>query len=282
MNTSTRRQHRTTRGVRRHVVAALVIVAAATAASLQSAAAADTSTARRDNKSDDRFPQGNEPVNLKAKDFTINIDNRYWPMTPGTRWTYREIDADGTEALVELIVTNKTKKMANGIVTREIRDTVRVNGAVIEDTKDWYAQDDDGNIWYFGEETAEFDNGQVVSTAGSFEAYVKGALPGILLPGSPKPGQKYRQEYFKGEAEDNGEVLSTHELVEVPFGKYRDALLTRDTITIKPDVQQYKLYAAGVGPAASFNVSGGPFARSELISVDTVGPTVGTGPLGNP
>ena len=96
-----------------------------------------------------------------------------------------------------------------------VRDTVRSEGQLVEDTFDWYAQDSAGNVWYMGEDTAEFENGKIVTRAGSFEAGAGGALPGILLPAEPQVGQKYRQEYLKGEAEDNGEVLGTNQLVEV-------------------------------------------------------------------
>ena len=136
-------------------------------------------------------------------------------------------------------------------------------------------------LWYLGEDTAEFENGKITSRAGSFEAGVDGALAGIMIPADPAPGMRYRQEYFKGEAEDNGEVLSTAEMAEVPAGLYRNALLTKDTITIEPDVQEYKLYAKGVGPVLVLGVSGGS-GREELVRVDQAPPNAGTGPLGKP
>ena len=111
------------------------------------------------------LPQGDAVVALDPKDFTTTIDNPYWPMTPGTRWTYRELDADGTERTVVVTVTSETKTIANGIVARVVRDTVRSGDEIIEDTFDWYAQDADGSIWYLGEDTAEFENGEIVSTA---------------------------------------------------------------------------------------------------------------------
>ena len=135
-------------------------------------------------------------------------------------------------------------------------------GELVEDTFDWYAQDSAGNVWYLGEGTAEFENGKIVTRSGSFEAGAGGALPGILLPAEPQVGQKYRQEYLKGEAEDNGEVLGTDQLVEVPTGRYSDALLTRDTTSLEPTVVEYKLYAPGIGPVLALDISGGAPARS--------------------
>ena len=231
------------------------------------------------------LPQGSEPGNLDPKDFTTRIDNPYWPMDPGTRWTYRETDQEGAELKVVVTVSDQTKKIANGVTARVVRDTVTENGKVIEDTFDWYAQDREGNIWYLGENTAEFGNGKLITREGSFKAGVDGAQPGIIMPADPQDGMQYRQEYYKGEAEDNGEVLSTDEMVQSPFGQFDDALLTKDTITIEPNVQEYKLYARGVGPVLALGVSGGPGSREELINLDTVSQKeteeAGTAPLGS-
>ena len=129
--------------------------------------------------------------------------------------------------------------------------------------------------------TAELDDGRIKTRAGSFEAGVDGALPGIVMPADPQVGMKYRQEYYDGETEDNGEILSLDELAEVPFGQFGDVLLTKDTITIEPDVLEYKLYARGIGPVLVFGVSGGG-GREELVEVDRAPASAGTGPLGSP
>jgi hypothetical protein len=229
------------------------------------------------------LPRGSEPVQLDPAEFTTRIDNRYWPMEPGTRWTYREVDEEGKVVNVVVTVTSETKQIANGITARVVRDTVTEDGELIEDTFDWYAQDADGNIWYLGESTAEFANGKVKTRAGSFEAGVDAAQPGIIMPAQPLDGMRYRQEYYRGEAEDNGEILSTEEQAEVPAGHYENAVLTKDTITIKPDVLEYKLYAPGVGPVLVLGVSGGG-GREELVEVVKVSARAaekaGTTPLG--
>jgi hypothetical protein len=166
-----------------------------------------------------------------------------------------------------------------------VRDTVTKEGKIIEDTFDWYAQDKEGNIWYLGENTAEFENGKLITKAGSFEAGVDGAKPGIIMPADPKDGMQYRQEYYKGEAEDNGEILSTNEKVRSPFGQFDNALLTKDTITIEPNVLEYKLYAKGVGPVLTLGVSGGPVGHEDLINLDNASQKeteeAGTIPLGS-
>lgn len=226
------------------------------------------------------LPQGDDPVELDPADFTTEIDNPYWPMTPGTRWVYRESDPDG-DLTVAVTVTSATKQVANGIEARVVRDTVTRGDELVEDTFDWYAQDSAGAIWYLGEQTAEFEGGEVVSREGSFEAGVDGALPGIALPADPQQGMSYRQEFLAGQAEDAGAVLGTDELVEVPYGAFEGALLTRDTTPLEPDVEELKFYAPGVGPVLTLTASGGS-GREELVEVLTVPDGTETGPLGSP
>lgn len=228
------------------------------------------------------LPVGDEPVELAPAEFTTTIDNPYWPMKPGTRWTYREVDGTGDELKVVVVVTSATRKIANGVTARVVRDTVFRGDEIIEDTFDWYAQDAAGAIWYLGEDTAEFENGTITSRDGSFEAGVDGALPGIAIPADPEAGMQYRQEYLAGEAEDNGEVLSTHAMADAPLGHYADVLLTWDTISLEPDVAELKFYAPGLGPVLTLGVAGGPGDREELIAVDTVPAGTGTQPLGQP
>jgi hypothetical protein len=210
------------------------------------------------------LPQGSEPVKLDPADFSTNIDNPYWPMAPGNKWVYRETD-EGTEKRVEVTVTDRTKRIANGVEARVVRDVVTEDGVPVEITDDWYAQDKAGNIWYLGEDTAEYENGKVKTRAGSFEAGVDGAQAGIIMPADPRDGMAYRQEYYKGEAEDRAEVLSTDEQVEVPFGYFEGALMTKDLVPLEPKVSEYKLYARGVGPVLTVKTSGGS-GSEELVS----------------
>ncbi|MDQ3156646.1 MAG: hypothetical protein M3Q98_07980 [Actinomycetota bacterium] len=229
----------------------------------------------------DGLPQGSQQVKLDPADFTTKIDNPYWPMVPGTQRTFRELDSDGSVVSVVITITSETKRIANGIEARVVRDTVRRDGKIIEDTFDWYAQDSKGSVWYLGEDTAEFENGKITSRHGSFEAGVDGALPGIAMPANPKDGLAYRQEYYKGEAEDNGEVLSVKEMVDVKHGHFDKVLLTKDSITIDPDVLEYKFYAPGVGPVLTLDISGGA-GREELVKISQVPDGTATGPLGKP
>ena len=211
------------------------------------------------------LPQGSEPVELDPAEFTTEIDNPYWPMTPDSRWVYSETDTEGTVQRVVVTVTNKAKQIANGIEARVVHDVVSEEGVPVEVTDDWYAQDSGGNIWYLGEDTIEYENGKPKTTAGSFEAGVDGAQPGIILPADPEVGLTYRQEYYAGEAEDQGEIVSLDEQAEVPAGNFTDALMTKDTNPLEPKVNEFKFYARDVGPVLTVAVSGCS-DREELLS----------------
>ncbi|MBA3788498.1 MAG: hypothetical protein H0X21_07370 [Actinobacteria bacterium] len=215
---------------------------------------------------DQGLPQGGEPVTLDPADFTLEIDNPYWPMSPGSEWIYSETDSTGTEEKVVVTVTEETKRIANGIEARVIRDVVSENGTPVEITDDWYAQDRDGNVWYLGEAVENYEDGKLVDSAGSFEAGVDGAQAGIAMPANPEPGLSYRQEYYKGEAEDRAVVITVgEEQVEVPFGYFTGVLMTRDLVPTEPKVQELKFYARGVGPLLSIHTDGAG-GRAALVS----------------
>lgn len=211
------------------------------------------------------LPQGAERVDLDPADFSVDIDNPYWPMAPGSRWVYREDDGEGGVQRVVVTVTDDTRQIANGIEARVVHDVVSRAGEPVEVTDDWYAQDAEGNVWYLGESTAEYENGKVVSRAGSWESDVEGAQPGIAMPADPRPGLAYRQEHLSGEAEDRAEVLSVDELAETPFGHFAGVLMTKDSTPLEPRVLEYKLYARGVGPVLILDASGAR-GREELLS----------------
>ena len=203
------------------------------------------------------LPRSSEPVSLDPANFTTNIDNPWWPMRPGSRWVSRETDSAGTEQRVVVTVTDRTRKMANGVTARVVHDVVSEKGAVVEDTYDWYAQDREGNVWYLGEATKEYENGKVKTTAGSWESGVNGAQPGVIMPAAPEVGLQYRQEYLRGEAEDRAKILSVDEQAEVPFGHFDRVVMTKEYTPVEPRVLEHKFYARGVGPVLVLGVSGG-------------------------
>ena len=188
-------------------------------------------------------------------------------MSPGRRWVYREASGDEVQRVV-VTVTHRTKTI-EGIEARVIHDLVTTpDGEKVEDTFDWYAQDSKGNIWYLGEDTKEYEGGKVVSTEGSWEHGVDGAEAGIIVPAEPKQGLTYREEYYAGEAEDAAEVLDVGAKVQVPYGRFADAMITRNYSGIEPNVEELKFYAKGVGPVLELLVSGGA-GRAELLSYTT-------------
>jgi hypothetical protein len=212
------------------------------------------------------LPQGSEPVELDPADFSTTIDNPYWPMSPGSRWVYVETNTEGAREDVVVEVLAETKMIANGVEARVIRDTVSENGVPVEITDDWYAQDRAGNVWYLGEYVTNYEDGKVVDHEGSFEAGVDGAQAGVVMPAQPVPGMTYRQEYYKGHAEDRAAIITVgEEQVEVPYGYFQGVLMTRDLVPTEPKVQELKFYAEGVGPVLSVHTDGAG-GRAALVS----------------
>ena len=160
---------------------------------------------------------GNYTVDIDPDDFVEVIDNPYLPLQPGTRWVYEGVE-DGETERVEVEVTTDRRDVM-GISAVVVRDTVYEDGELIEDTYDWFAQDVDGNVWYLGEDSREFEDGELVSTEGSWEAGVDGALPGIVMLADPEVGDAYRQEFYEDEAEDMAEVARGCRLRDGPGGR---------------------------------------------------------------
>lgn len=210
------------------------------------------------------LPTGSEPVTLDPAEFTTRIDNPYLPLRPGSRWVYRETAPGAVPQRVVVTVTRQTATIA-GITARVVRDVATERGRVVESTRDWYAQDREGNVWYLGEATTEYGPGRAPSTAGSWRTGVGGAQAGIAMPARPRAGLAYRQEYLAGEAEDRAQVVSGREQAQVPAGHYAPALLTRETTPLTPRSLEYKLYAKGVGVVLALGVSGSS-SREELVS----------------
>jgi hypothetical protein len=192
---------------------------------------------------------------MRPADFGGPVDNPYFPLTPGSRWVYEGRKAEGNERTV--VEVTRDAKTILGITAVVVHDTVTKDGNVKEDTFDWYAQDRRGNVWYLGEDTKEYENGAVVNTKGSWEAGVNGAQAGIIMQAKPKAGATYRQEYYKGQAEDFATVLGTTKSVKVPAGSYRDVLKTKDFTPLEPKLLEHKYYARGVGVVQEVTVKGG-------------------------
>ena len=210
------------------------------------------------------LPKGSDPVSLNPSEFTSQITNPYFPLKPGATWVYQEDDGAGAKLRIEVTVAAQTKRIM-GIEARIVHDVVTEDGAVVEDTFDWYAQDRAGNVWYLGEDTREYEDGKLVSTKGSWLAGENGAMPGIIMAADPRPGLTYRQEYYRGQAEDGATVVSVGDSVTVPIGTFTNALTTEEFTPLEPDLRERKVFAAGVGAVLTVTLSGGK-SRSELVS----------------
>jgi len=233
-------------------------VAAGSTAATASAGASDRGG------SANALPVGSEPVELDPANFSLQIDNPYFPLVPGDRKIVRETDAEGGKVRGVVSVTRETKQLANGVTARVVNDRISEDGEVVEDAREWYAQDSAGNVWYFGENTVECKNGKVAKRDG-FQAGVDGAQPGVIMPADPQVGLIFRKSYVAGEAEDAGEVFSLTERAEVPFRKFRsDVLLIKETTPLEPVALEYAFYAQGVGPVLVVEISGGN-GREELL-----------------
>ena len=215
-----------------------------------------------------RLPHGQDKFKLDAAELSPDVTNPWFPLEPGTRWTYREVDEDGQVLEVVVTATPLTRTIANGVEARVVRDTVTQDGEIVEDTLDWYAQDARGTVWYLGEDTAEFEDGRVSSRDGSFEAGVDGALAGIVMPAEPAVGDAYRQEYSAGVAEDQGAVLALDARASVPAGTYDELVQTADTNPLEPDALENKFFARDVGAVLTLDVATG--GREALLAVTTV------------
>jgi hypothetical protein len=200
----------------------------------------------------------------KPSDFTAKVDNPWFPLKPGSVYVYRG-SKDGESSRDVVTVTHRTAKIA-GVPCVVVHDRLYLSGRLEEWTTDLYTQDKRGNVWYYGEQTAELaKNGHVKSTEGTWQAGKDGALPGIYMPAHPKVGQTARQEFFKGHAEDHFQILDLHTSIKVPWGKSNRALLTKEWTPLEPGVIDHKYYVRGVGTVLEQTVKGGN-ERNELVS----------------
>src|SRR6476661_3948931 len=186
--------------------------------------------------------------------FVSRIDNKFFPLEPGTTFRYRG-QQDGKPMTVSVSITRKTKVIA-GIRATVVLDQVFLGGKPEEKTFDWYAQDKRGNVWYLGENSSDHVKGRWVRSDGSWKTGVDGAKAGIVMKAAPGFGKAYRQEYYAGHAEDMAKVIATKASVTVPYGTFAHALVTSEWTPLERGVVEHKYYVRGVGNVRTIMVKG--------------------------
>jgi hypothetical protein len=207
-------------------------------------------------------------VSISPVNFVEVVDNPYFPVLIGAKYVYEGNTENGVERIeIEVLPESRT---VMGIRATVLHDIVFLNGQLVEDTYDWYAQDKDGNVWYLGEDVKNYENGQLRDTAGSWEAGIDGALPGIIMYANPaeRLGEVYRQEYYKGKAEDMAELLSANESVSVPYGSFENVIQTKDYTPLEPELLEHKYYAKGIGMVKEIDLNTG----EEVVLIDFIAP----------
>ena len=235
------------------------------AATEELAAAQQTCTEQHDARAAacQRFgPAPYDPV-IKPSNFVSRVNHPYFPLSPGTTYVYEGQTADGFEH-DEFAVTHNTRTIL-GVTCLEVHDTVTTDGELTEDTLDWFAQDKNGNVWYFGENTHELEDGLITTIDGTFMAGVDSAKPGIIMKARPAVGDFYRQEFSLANAEDYAETLSLSETVVAGGRTYTDCLQSQETTPLETDLLEFKYYAPGVGNVLTVDANTGD--RVELVEI---------------
>ncbi len=205
-----------------------------------------------------------DPV-INPEEFTTNLDNPYFSMPVGKKMIYEARTEDGLER-IEIAITGETRRIM-GVKTLVYLDREFVDGELVEETKDFIAQDGEGNVWYFGEEVDNYENGKLKDHAGAWLAGVAGAKPGIWIKASHIVGDSYRQEYWRGKAEDMAKIVATGETVATSVGTYQNCTKTYDWTPLEPDAKEYKYYCPKVGGVVLIeDLTSGE--RVELIKVE--------------
>jgi hypothetical protein len=203
---------------------------------------------------------------FKAGRHTANVTNPWFPLPVGTTSVYAGTK-DG-ESAIDIVTNSRATRVIDGVRTRVVEDRLFLSGKLEERTSDYYAQDRCGNVWYFGEDTAELDShGRVIDTSGSFHAGIDGAQPGVFMQARPQLGRRFRQEWYAGEAEDTFKVIDLSTPITVPFGSFKHALRTEETTTLEPGVVDNKYYVRGIGEVLEKSVKGG---QEALVLVEVL------------
>lgn len=196
--------------------------------------------------SDSLGPDSTPPLPLALQ---ATVTNPFFPLPLGRTLAYETQTANGLETDTVDVLAHPTG--VNGFPVTEVHDRVYLAGSLTENTLDWYAQDPDGNVWYLGEDTKQYDQGVLVGTEGTWQWGVHNALPGIIVWGDPHPNlhKLYRQEFDRGNAQDVGKVVALDQSVTVPFGTFTGCVQTEEWSTLESGPHETKFYCPGIGVA---------------------------------
>ena len=201
----------------------------------------------------------------QGRSFSAHVDNQWYPLLPGMRWVYTGIK-DGKRTRDIVLVTHRTRTI-RGAPCIAVSDRLYMHGRLEERTTDWYTQDQNGDVWYFGEATAELaPNGHVKNRQGSWMAGRHGAQPGIFMPAQPKLGTSYRQEYLRGQAADHFKIIGIFHTVAGTRVGTPNGLLTKEWTPLEPGIVDHKMYVRGIGEVLEQSEQG-PNERGELVGV---------------
>ncbi|WP_406655800.1 hypothetical protein V7O62_08340 [Methanolobus sp. ZRKC2] len=214
----------------------------------------------------DEESTGEDSPAIDPANFVEEVDNPYFPLEPGTTFVY-EGESELKEVDAQMYVTNQTKEVM-GVNATVVRDTEWIDGEIVEESYNWYAQDTDGNVWYLGKDAKDYDNGEVIDTVGSWEAGVDGAEPGIIMLGDPQPGLAYREVYYEDRIEDQAAVVSLGENVTVPYGSFENSLLIQEWSDLELGYEVNKYYVEDVGLVKEMTVRGA-IEDLELVDITT-------------
>jgi hypothetical protein len=231
--------------------------AIATSAALPTTVKATTSTKKVVSTSvvSSTSPHEEYRPEIDPNDYVSGVNNPYFILRPGYTYFY-EGTLDNEVRRVEVYVTNDVKKIL-GITAMQVRERVYVKAKLKEETMYYYSQDMDGNVWYFGKDRKEYQNGRISGDKGSWETGVNGARPGIIMLGDTSPSDPYRQVYVAGEIEGMGQVIKTGEAASTPSGTYPDVIIVKEWTQLAPGAVTWKYYARDVGMIFEVRKEGG-------------------------
>ena len=200
---------------------------------------------------------------IDPEDFVDGVSHPYFPLIPGRTLIYEKDTDEGLERIEVSTLEETTEVM--GVECVVVHDVAYLDDVIIEDTFDWYAEDEDGNVWYFGELSFEYEDGEFAGSHGSWTGGEDGAKPGIIMQAVPTPGTTYRQEFYLGEAEDVADVVALGQVVTIDYGTFTGCVQTRDYSPVEPDASEHKFYAPGIGVVLEVDLSDG--GQAELVEI---------------